>query len=137
MDSSVLGYIGMKGLIDLRVADILAKQAALQHKAALYQSHISQHESDKAALYTARAEAAMEGGDLKIPHSSTWYQPSKLSFINKGKYLPSARPSDSSESASTRGTFLRRTARADLEINTLSLTVLHGERKRREFLSFI
>ena len=128
----------MKGLIDLRVADILAKQAALQHKAAVYQAHIAQHESDKAALYTARAEGDMKGGNTQIPHSSTWYQPSKLSFITKGKYLPSARPSEPSQVNQGRRGFFRRTARADINVNSSFLSVLlEREQRRISIHSFI
>ena len=88
----------MKGVIDLRVADILAKQAAMQHHAAVFQSGVAQHEADKAALYTARAEAseaaAASGGspaEVALPHSSTWYGSNDISLLDKGEYLPSGR----------------------------------------------
>ena len=107
-DPTIIGLLGMKGLIDLRVADMLAKQAALQHKAALFQSHIAQHESDKAVLYKNRADSgsnpmaswfssATKGklGVAKIPHSSTWYEPSGESILGMGTHSVAARyPND-------------------------------------------
>ena len=93
----------MKGLIDLRVADMLAKQSAMHHKASMQQSLIAQREADKAAFYTARAEGKETswtpslGGEeyvlpiRRVPHSSTWYQPGATATIYKGKYLASAR----------------------------------------------
>jgi hypothetical protein len=99
-----IGFLGMKGAIDLRVADILAKQASLQHKGALFQSHIAQHESDRAALYTARAEAVEKAdeagqydaddplstplGDFSTPLPSPWYAPSEWSVLGGGRSLP-------------------------------------------------
>lgn len=96
-----VGYFGMKGLIDLRVADILAKQAIMQNKAALFQSKIAQHESDHAHFYTAKAEA-IEGAEkegtynpenpdparpfvFKPPASATRYSPWELSVLSKGR----------------------------------------------------
>ncbi len=91
----------MKGLIDLRVANILAKQAAMQHNAMMFQNKIAQHEADNAAWYTARAdnlEEAYKNGTYNpddpnlrqpppfiSPESSVWYSPWKLSFLSKGK----------------------------------------------------
>lgn len=94
MDNTIAGYVGMKGLIDLRVADILAKQAAMQHKAAMFQAHVAQHEADKAALHTAEAEANEANAAIKLPHSSTWYEPSEVSHLKYGKKLMTIRPSE-------------------------------------------
>lgn len=94
MDNTIAGYVGMKGLIDLRVADILAKQAAMQHKAAMFQAHVAQHEADKAALHTAQAEADEANTVIKLPHSSTWYEPSEISHLLYGKKLMTIRPSE-------------------------------------------
>lgn len=96
-----VGYLGMKGLIELRVADILAKQALMQNKASLFQSKIAQHEADRAHLYTTKAEVIEkavkdktydpENPDKGTPpvvhpaNSSVWYSPWELSVLSKGK----------------------------------------------------
>jgi hypothetical protein len=101
-----VGYFGMKGLIDLRVADILAKQAIMQNKAALFQSKISQHESDHAHFYTAKAEAiekAVKEGTydpedpdhgrplvFNPPNSAVRYSPWELSVLSKGRAAANA-----------------------------------------------
>lgn len=108
-DPTIVGYLGMKGLVDLRVADMLAKQAALQLKASVFQSHVAQHESDKSVLYKNRAEensnpvgswfkkaSPLAVMPFKIPHSSTWYEPSVESIMSLGKHSVAARqPVDS------------------------------------------
>ena len=102
--SDNVAYLGMKGMIDLRVANILAKQAAMQQKAALFQSHIAQHESDRAGLYTAKADKMEEAYKdrsydpndesknaipaFNPPHSSVWYSPWGISHLQKGKTDP-------------------------------------------------
>jgi hypothetical protein len=90
----------MKGLIDLRVSNILAKQAAMQHEAARFQSRIAQHEADRAAFYTAKADKLEEAfransydpndttksaPPFDPPHSSVWYSPWGSSVLGKGR----------------------------------------------------
>jgi hypothetical protein len=111
-----VGFLGMKGLIDLRVADILAKQAAMQHRASLFQAHISQHEADRAALYTAKADKMEEAynaqvydprnesmntpPDFQIPHASMRYSPWGISHLQKGRTDPTLTGLDSTTMAS-------------------------------------
>ena len=99
-----IGFLGMKGLIDLRVAHILAQQTALQHKAALYQSGVAQHEADNAGWYTARADALEEAYKAQTydpddptrnvppaflpPASTVRYSPWSVSHLAKGKADP-------------------------------------------------
>ncbi len=104
LDHSLPSYFGMEGLIDLRVADMLAKQAALQHKAAVYQAQIAEDQASQSGSNTAVADwASMTKGasklqpwrmTSKLPHHATWYQPSAVSSLHKGKYLPSIRDPD-------------------------------------------
>jgi hypothetical protein len=56
MDNSLTSYFGMKGLIDLRVADILAKQSALHHRAAMEQLNVANHLAEKADKFTLYAD---------------------------------------------------------------------------------
>ena len=98
MDPTNIGYLGMKGLIDLRVADTLAKQTAMQHESALQQAKLAQYNADEAAMYTARADA-MQAGTLtrdkdgfypllppNAPHQAAWYQPRGISLLQKGSH---------------------------------------------------
>ncbi len=96
-----LGFLGMKGLVDLRVANILTKQAVMQHDAATFQNRIAQHEADNSAWYTARADKLEEASNngmydpddparstptpFDSPESSVWYSPWNMSFLSKGK----------------------------------------------------
>ena len=56
MDNSLSSYFAMKGLIDLRVANILAKQSLLHQQAAVQQAAIAKSEALKAGKLTMLAE---------------------------------------------------------------------------------
>jgi hypothetical protein len=56
MDDSLSSYFAMKGLIDLRVANILAKQAMLHNNAAAEQAKIAHSLAVKAARLTSIAD---------------------------------------------------------------------------------
>ena len=128
-----VGFLGMKGLIDLRVANILAKQAALQHKAAIFQSRVAQLEADNAAWYTARADKLEEAYNNQSydpedpaksapppfvpPHSSNMYSTWDTSVLSKGRddssiINPHARPLLASFDATTLSILVFRTARS-------------------------
>jgi hypothetical protein len=90
MDNSLTSYFGMKGLIDLRVADILAKQSALHHKAAMEQLQIANKlmgESGRFVFYAEKQESGGSSGpasspDVSLPTSAY------VTAIHKPKFLP-------------------------------------------------
>lgn len=89
MDPTLVGYMGMKGLVDLRVADILAKQAAMQHESFANQARAAMQAADNSAAYASTLpQTSGEPSINSIPHSSGWYDSKGFSSLSLGKYLP-------------------------------------------------
>jgi len=84
MDNSLTSYFGMKGVIDLRVADILAKQSALHHQAAMEQLAIASKLSTKAGVFTKLADSQQTRIPVivdSLPSSAYVPQSSSPSFL--------------------------------------------------------
>lgn len=89
MDPTLVGYMGMKGLVDLRVADILAKQAAMHHESFANQARAAMQQADISAAYTSiLPQTSGEPSNISTPHSSGWYDSKGFSSLSLGKYLP-------------------------------------------------
>jgi hypothetical protein len=124
MDNALPSYFGMKGMIDMRVADILAKQSAMQHKAAVFQAQVAQEQASQSSNYTAVADLTATTRGLtkfmgasmlgKTPHHATWYQPSGSSVIHTGRFLPSIRDPAELNLASTLGKFANSVRRLEM-----------------------
>jgi len=87
-DPTILGYLGMKGVIDLRVADILAKQTLMQQKFSASESLRAAKAADAATRYTSGVMVAGGLVGKHIPSTSGWYNSSGYSPLSRGKYLP-------------------------------------------------